>query len=1120
MSSSVGGSISDGPRTSFFPKAEAAVLQTKHGLPQSRPGTVGPVFDTEHVDSPLAPWSSTFACINYPPKDDDYAPATIPARPADFADRYLYPVLTRNERLRLTMLWYYTRGLVGDQEFLSRLQEKTYLVQESIGWEFAIVGLLDLNTYQRLATYGLPLAILPRRESTCAHTVNQPPGTVFLLPNMVEDWRFQQSPHVEIGGLRSYAGVPLRFETEFGDCVAFGSICVASNTAHETLSKDQSISLTRLADWVVTDIIQSSRIRRQRERRRLDTLIATAQKKADAEGSEEPILDILRTIYPHADIGVQCCEKTLELILEGREPILPSDLDNGLWEDVEYIDYIIDNWNCQELPTTRVVRVIAAPCEGTSSVPSFLVVASKDMQMVFDDIDFWFVQTCAGLISRLWNNRLLTEALLAKEKFLRGITHQLRTPIHGILGSTELLTEVLKSPPPGSRKNSTSSSDSYGIANSAVAMLAAATDAAIDATTAHLDTENCSNPFVYLDTIKTAAQDLITIVNSMITLNRWADVARTTRADALHSIRELEEELLSEISTSRLRDGHRTPSIFFHHNLPQHCDCIWVDFNLLKNSLLPLILNALQHTRPGGIVKITSSVALDGEELVFDVEDSGCGIQNDDQRRIFDAFEKVDVHSTGAGLGLTLASKFAELLGGSVTLVSSVVDRGSTFRATFRDFACACSLHASPPPKEDQQLQELQEARNGISNGGIRLTYCRLPPPTPDSDGGIISLGEHFAKYIEGHGYLLSTLDEASLVLLDCARNSEQCRAYCPQSADNQVVVCLTPTTSSGNPPADPEDKTLPKNIIYATGPFTTSTLQATLEAAESLLTQDGQPTMKSSSAVDTDTTPQTLESGDHESLLEQAAINGASPLAATPTEISAQSDDNQSTVVLAAKPSTLPPSAKQLSIVETSVIVPILSPLDARSPSLPSRPAAALLVDDNVVNLRILQMYCNKRGLPYLCATDGKQAVEIFARHQSALLSQSSCSPTCCSSPTTTTDAAVAVNGTGRNDDGHGGTIGPIELILMDLQMPVCDGIEATRQIRRLEEQHQQQSGEGGRPHRSVLFIVTGQDSPRDRADAESAGADDFFVKPVGVKVLDRGVGRYFPGLARGASR
>ena len=140
-------------------------------------------------------------------------------------------------------------------------------------------------------------------------------------------------------------------------------------------------------------------------------------------------------------------------------------------------------------------------------------------------------------------------------------------------------------------------------------------------------------------------------------------------------------------------------------------------------------------------------------------------------------------------------------------------------------------------------------------------------------------------------------------------------------------------------------------------------------------------------------------------------------------------------------------------------------------SPSRIAPKPTALLVDDNPVNLRILQMYCDKIGLPYLCATDGNQATELFLQWQSS-----------------------------KAEGGLEETL----LILMDLQMPICDGVEATRQIRSLEKQYGW--------IRSVLFIVTGQDSPSDRYAAEEAEADEYFVKPVGIKLLDRGVKRYFP--------
>lgn len=170
-------------RTSFFPRADAAVLQSRYGAPAERPAETAPIFDVEHVNKALDIWSVEFTERIYPGQEDVWAPATIPDKPnmQCAADRYLFPVLTRNERLRLTMLFYYTRGALDDSELQSRLQEKVHLARDTVGWEFVIAGLLSHNTYTRMVTVGLPLAVLPRRESTCAHTVNQPPGVGLTL---------------------------------------------------------------------------------------------------------------------------------------------------------------------------------------------------------------------------------------------------------------------------------------------------------------------------------------------------------------------------------------------------------------------------------------------------------------------------------------------------------------------------------------------------------------------------------------------------------------------------------------------------------------------------------------------------------------------------------------------------------------------------------------------------------------------------------------------------------------------------------------------------------------------------------------------------------------------------
>lgn len=77
------------------------------------------------------------------------------------------------------MLWYYAREIFQEDEFLAGLQEKVQLAQESIGWEFAVIGILDVDVYLRLATVNLDLGMVPRGETICAHTITQNTGVCY-----------------------------------------------------------------------------------------------------------------------------------------------------------------------------------------------------------------------------------------------------------------------------------------------------------------------------------------------------------------------------------------------------------------------------------------------------------------------------------------------------------------------------------------------------------------------------------------------------------------------------------------------------------------------------------------------------------------------------------------------------------------------------------------------------------------------------------------------------------------------------------------------------------------------------------------------------------------------------
>jgi two-component system phosphate regulon sensor histidine kinase PhoR len=105
------------------------------------------------------------------------------------------------------------------------------------------------------------------------------------------------------------------------------------------------------------------------------------------------------------------------------------------------------------------------------------------------------------------------------------------------------------------------------------------------------------------------------------------------------------------------------------------------DSLLLKHAVYNLVDNAIKYNRPGGWIKV--SAAAKNNEIIIQVQDSGIGISEADQLRIFDRFYRVDKSRSrsqgGNGLGLAIVKKIVESHGGRVT-VESELNQGATFK--------------------------------------------------------------------------------------------------------------------------------------------------------------------------------------------------------------------------------------------------------------------------------------------------------------------------------------------------------------------------------------------------------------------------------------------------------
>jgi PAS domain S-box-containing protein len=245
----------------------------------------------------------------------------------------------------------------------------------------------------------------------------------------------------------------------------------------------------------------------------------------------------------------------------------------------------------------------------------------------------------------------------AKSTFLANMSHELRTPLNAILGFSQLLT----------RSQSLNSTQQ----------------------------ENVS-------IITRSGEHLLTLINSVLDLSK-IEAGRTTLNETNFDLYRLLDDL--EDMFQAKADDKGLQLVFDRTaDVPQY---IRTDQVKLRQVLINLISNALKFTQEGGVaLKVktltgtspvpqlilgtrcgqNSTVKRDEnslyDQLHFEVEDTGAGIAADELDNIFEAFKQTQTgieSQEGTGLGLPIARKFVQLMGGEIT-VTSEVGRGTIFR--------------------------------------------------------------------------------------------------------------------------------------------------------------------------------------------------------------------------------------------------------------------------------------------------------------------------------------------------------------------------------------------------------------------------------------------------------
>lgn len=147
-------------------------------------------------------------------------------------------------------------------------------------------------------------------------------------------------------------------------------------------------------------------------------------------------------------------------------------------------------------------------------------------------------------------------------------------------------------------------------------------------------------------------------------------------------------------------------------NVPQRLPDVAGDRRRLAEVLQNLLDNALQYTLPGGLIMVSADAA--NGEVVVTVSDTGIGILQADQPRIFERFYRVDVARSrevgGTGLGLSIAKHLVDAHGGRIW-VESEVGHGSQFHFSVPIFDSKRSGQGSIPAEDAGRRDEGEDSQ-------------------------------------------------------------------------------------------------------------------------------------------------------------------------------------------------------------------------------------------------------------------------------------------------------------------------------------------------------------------------------------------------------------------------
>jgi PAS domain S-box-containing protein len=500
----------------------------------------------------------------------------------------------------------------------------------------AVISMIDDKRQWYKAKVGIDGTETPIKETFCQYTVVQ--DELLEISDALLDKRVQNHPHVTSeNGIRFYAGMPLKAKNGYN----IGTVCVVGDKPKQLTEKQRKAFklLTRQAMHLI-EVRQKNKSLGTELNKMLEKQIEKTQKKLELKESEnkslmQAVKNSSGVIEFKPDGTIVSVNHNFEKFSGYTEDellgshhkmlITPADYDenNRLWKSL----------GKGEHKTGRVRRIhkngsefyLQASYNPIHNIQGDVIKVVKISQDITKEIEAEISLQRAKEMAENLNEQ--------KDNFIANVSHEIRTPIHAVLGFTDLL----------------------------------------------LENEKDSHKTNYLNAVKIAGDSLLFIVNDILDLSKMEAGLLQIDKDVF----DLRDAVTRVFSILHLK-AHQKKIEFEHYLSPDVPKLLVGDKNRLSQVLLNLLGNAIKFTSEGSVklyvsvIKETSTTIM----LNFKVSDTGIGISEDKKETVFQRFLQAEENTSqkygGTGLGLNISRQLIEKQEGNIE-VKSELGKGTDF---------------------------------------------------------------------------------------------------------------------------------------------------------------------------------------------------------------------------------------------------------------------------------------------------------------------------------------------------------------------------------------------------------------------------------------------------------